>query len=395
MVLGDHYYYHDEYTQALAHYRITAKRQDPQSLYNLGYLYEHGQGVRQDCTKAREFYDQVLQVDRHAHIPIQLTKWRMSFWTQGCGVYPGGTLQSIWNGVVEFFRWDSSETQTKENAGNAETQTMEIEPREGKASSGLGLGEKPLTRSWTTPSSSPPPALGETQTSLVFRHGVSATVESSMELSGETFTLETWLYLDPDFRGSGNVVSRVNSFGLAIVSGHGGQYVHGLYFPNRRGLLSKTPLEKGKWTHVALVKHEAYFAIYINGKMDNVRKYSGEIPQYPNQLVYVGAWHDGSAGFRGKIASLRIWQVAKTPPQIRALMVEKPQARGNASPDLVFWWNFDTRSEPFVAIQTQIQDSSPYRHTITVYNRPESEQVLRSVLTGLDEREEQTHVGRN
>lgn len=49
-----------------------------QAMFNLGYMHEHGQGLPLDLHLAKRYYDQALEVDRAAKVPVKLAL--MSLW---------------------------------------------------------------------------------------------------------------------------------------------------------------------------------------------------------------------------------------------------------------------------------------------------------------------------
>ena len=64
-------------------YQTAAEHQSAQALWNLGWIHENGIGVEQDYHLAKRFYDQALETNQEAYLPVKLslTKLRMrSFW---------------------------------------------------------------------------------------------------------------------------------------------------------------------------------------------------------------------------------------------------------------------------------------------------------------------------
>lgn len=43
-----------------------------QAMFNLGYMYEHGQGLPFDLHLAKRYYDQALEIDSVAKLPVTL-----------------------------------------------------------------------------------------------------------------------------------------------------------------------------------------------------------------------------------------------------------------------------------------------------------------------------------
>lgn len=43
-----------------------------QAMFNLGYMHEHGQGLPLDLHLAKRYYDQAIEVDPAAKLPVKL-----------------------------------------------------------------------------------------------------------------------------------------------------------------------------------------------------------------------------------------------------------------------------------------------------------------------------------
>lgn len=43
-----------------------------QAMFNLGYMHEHGQGLPLDLHLAKRYYDQALEIDPTAKLPVTL-----------------------------------------------------------------------------------------------------------------------------------------------------------------------------------------------------------------------------------------------------------------------------------------------------------------------------------
>ena len=79
--LGDIYYYDEaNFEKAIYHYRIAADSHGhPQALYNMGYMYQHGLGLKQDLHLAKRNYDKASEVDSDAAIAVTLTLLKLAF----------------------------------------------------------------------------------------------------------------------------------------------------------------------------------------------------------------------------------------------------------------------------------------------------------------------------
>eukprot|EP01134_Creolimax_fragrantissima_P006613 CFRG6613T1 len=73
---GDHYYYgwgvNASLSTAVECYRTAGTMHNAQALFNLGYMYERGEGTAQDFQLAKRFYDQSKDVSVDARIPVNL-----------------------------------------------------------------------------------------------------------------------------------------------------------------------------------------------------------------------------------------------------------------------------------------------------------------------------------
>lgn len=52
-----------------------------QAMFNLGYMHEHGQGLPFDLYLAKRYYDQALEADSAAKLPVMLAL--ASLWIRG------------------------------------------------------------------------------------------------------------------------------------------------------------------------------------------------------------------------------------------------------------------------------------------------------------------------
>ncbi|KAF3357394.1 Ornithine aminotransferase [Verticillium dahliae VDG1] len=87
--MGDYYYYgvgtELDIGKAVQCYTGASDySQSAQALWNLGWMHEHGIGLTQDYHLAKRFYDQALEVNEEAYLPVKLTLLRLR-------------LKSAWN----------------------------------------------------------------------------------------------------------------------------------------------------------------------------------------------------------------------------------------------------------------------------------------------------------
>merc|ERR1712110_55276 len=97
---GDLYYYNEgNFEKAIYHYRIAADSHGhPQALYNMGYMYQHGLGLKQDLHLAKRNFDKAMEVDADAAIAVTLSLIKLAF-----------------DYAFQRFKKTSSETITSEN----------------------------------------------------------------------------------------------------------------------------------------------------------------------------------------------------------------------------------------------------------------------------------------
>ncbi|WOL02583.1 hypothetical protein Cni_G11302 [Canna indica] len=82
LLIGDAYYYgrgtDRDYERAAEAYMHAQSQSNAQAMFNLGYMHERGLGLPLDLHLAKRYYDQALEVDPAAKIPVKLAL--MSLW---------------------------------------------------------------------------------------------------------------------------------------------------------------------------------------------------------------------------------------------------------------------------------------------------------------------------
>jgi len=76
--MGDYYYYgigtEKDISKAVQCYTSASDHsQSAQALYNLGWMHEHGVGLKQDYHLAKRYYDHALMVNKEAYLPVTLS----------------------------------------------------------------------------------------------------------------------------------------------------------------------------------------------------------------------------------------------------------------------------------------------------------------------------------
>ncbi|EEF31901.1 ERAD-associated E3 ubiquitin-protein ligase component HRD3A [Ricinus communis] len=76
LLIGDAYYYgrgtERDYERAAEAYMHAKSQSNAQAMFNLGYMHEHGQGLPFDLHLAKRYYDQALEIDPAAKLPVTL-----------------------------------------------------------------------------------------------------------------------------------------------------------------------------------------------------------------------------------------------------------------------------------------------------------------------------------
>ncbi|KAJ6874917.1 hypothetical protein NC652_034587 [Populus alba x Populus x berolinensis] len=76
LLIGDAYYYGRgtvrDYERAAEAYMHAKSQSNAQAMFNLGYMHEHGKGLPFDLHLAKRYYDQALEIDSAAKLPVTL-----------------------------------------------------------------------------------------------------------------------------------------------------------------------------------------------------------------------------------------------------------------------------------------------------------------------------------
>jgi hypothetical protein len=109
--------------------------------------------------------------------------------------------------------------------------------------------------------------------------------------------------------------------------------------PNYRELVGTTDIDDGKWHHIALTYNGAVMALYIDGIIDGTL--NATVPINTNNFeVRIGSnAQTGARYLNGEVDEIRIWNVGRTPDQIRENMCRK--FSGTLPTGLVSYYRFD------------------------------------------------------
>lgn len=129
------------------------------------------------------------------------------------------------------------------------------------------------------------------------------------------FTIEAWVKRDNDINCE-TIVSQ--GFQASWWLGFCNQTIR--FYGAGSGTLKdgNTPIPANVWTHVAVVYRSGGGRIYyINGEMDLFDAAPDPVPTATTAPVWIGRDPGGCCSFEGRIASVRIWDYARTQDQIR------------------------------------------------------------------------------
>ncbi|CAM9189460.1 unnamed protein product [Chrysoparadoxa australica] len=83
--VGDFHYYgmgglEVDYVKAAQQYHEASEGREgklPQAMFNLGLMYQHGQGLKQDFHLAKRYYDLAAETSMDSRVPVKLAMWSM------------------------------------------------------------------------------------------------------------------------------------------------------------------------------------------------------------------------------------------------------------------------------------------------------------------------------
>ncbi len=144
-------------------------------------------------------------------------------------------------------------------------------------------------------------------------------INTPAKVTTSDFTFEVWLKIAA-FTSENHVFAQ-------YVGGHAGRlvgfiqnskacfFIGGTYFVGNTTIMSNT------WTHIAMTRSGGTAAIYINGVLDR----SGAITTaaLPSYGISIAGTSNLNSGFRGQIADVRAWGIARTQSQINASMYDR------------------------------------------------------------------------
>jgi hypothetical protein len=195
----------------------------------------------------------------------------------------------------------------------------------------------------------------------------------------DDFTIALWVKTTqkaPEgswFNGAGLVDGEVagvtDDFGTALV---GGAFAFGVGKPDTT-IKSTTPINDGRWHHVAATRDRATGAIrvFVDGKREAEGAGGKQSLTAPPGLM-IGQLQTGINHFRGSLADVRIYERVLTDAELASLSrANGPDAKIDAG--LVGWWRFSEewkKAEPPAAYQGKILVPFPVESALSGIRRP-------------------------
>ncbi|KAM5570400.1 ERAD-associated E3 ubiquitin-protein ligase component HRD3A [Rosa sericea] len=109
LLIGDAYYYGQgterDFERAAEAYKHARSQSNAQAMFNLGYMHEHGQGLPLDLHLAKRYYDQALEIDPAAKLPVTLalaSLWIRKNYADGFLVHMIDSLPEVYPKLEEW-----------------------------------------------------------------------------------------------------------------------------------------------------------------------------------------------------------------------------------------------------------------------------------------------------
>ena len=92
------------------HYRTAAEARNAQAMFNLAWMYAHGEGVARDFHLAKRHYDMAAEISTEAAVPVALALLEMhvcQLYGGGGGGQVGAPLMLLGKGLGFMPEWDT------------------------------------------------------------------------------------------------------------------------------------------------------------------------------------------------------------------------------------------------------------------------------------------------
>lgn len=137
--------------------------------------------------------------------------------------------------------------------------------------------------------------------------------EATVSLRG-AFTVECWLRLDPDISARDGIIGAPGQFDVNFFDGR-----VRVWLPEGNDVVVGTrPAAPGAWTHYAVTRDErGVYRLYLNGELDGTSAPTSNLP-FTDLRVARSRANPAGGVTAGAIDEFRVWNVARTPAEIRA-----------------------------------------------------------------------------
>ncbi len=174
----------------------------------------------------------------------------------------------------------------------------------------------------------------------------------------DNITMEAWVNWEGQSGSSGimyNGNSSSNGYGLYILENEGLTIIVG----SIRNMTTNVQLPTNSWHHVAAVRQNGYWALYLDGVL-YTPDYNYETPHTPSGEWDIGSFTGAQFPFKGKVDEVRFWDTARSQAQIQASYAS---LAGNET-GLTAYWRLDEGSGSSVC------DGTGHGHTASLINSP-------------------------
>jgi len=159
-------------------------------------------------------------------------------------------------------------------------------------------------------------------------HKVVCGNDNSVQLSGNTITLEAWIYPTNWISvNQGHIINKENNgpgtdYGYMIRCGDNGKINFNLGNGNWNEITTtSTPLVLNTWQHVAATYDGSIMSIYVDGNLIETKNAANINFISPLRDLTIGSWAGGNGSiFAGNIDEVRVWSVSRTQAEIQANM---------------------------------------------------------------------------
>ncbi len=151
---------------------------------------------------------------------------------------------------------------------------------------------------------------GQVQSILRLPGGKADFVQKPIKLSG-AFTVETWVRLDPDISNADGILGNPGVLDMNFAG-----KMFRVWIANQNDIvIAKHTMVANSWVHIAVTRDdEGTFRIYINGELSAQSKQKSKVT-FNN--LQIGRTSPRDTGTKGAFFEYRIWDIARTPRQIR------------------------------------------------------------------------------